>query len=76
MLELGIKFLLSYFIGSIMGSMTMGKLHGGVDIRRMGSRNAGGTNAFRTQGWLFAVGVIVIDVGKPPSIIPLNTATR
>lgn len=64
MLELGIKFLLSYFIGSIMGSMAMGKLRGGVDIRTMGSGNAGGTNALRTQGWLFAAGVIVIDVGK------------
>ena len=64
MLELGTKFLISYFIGSIMGSMAMGKLRGGVDIRTMGSGNAGGTNALRTQGWLFALGVIVIDVGK------------
>ena len=64
MLELGIKFLLSYFIGSIMGSMAMGRLRGGVDIRTMGSGNAGGTNALRTQGLLFAVGVVVIDIGK------------
>ena len=64
MLELGIKFLLSYFIGSFMGSMAMGKLRGGVDIRTMGSGNAGGTNALRTQGWLFAAGVVVIDIGK------------
>ena len=64
MLELGIKFLLSYFIGSIMGSMIMGRLRGGVDIRTMGSGNAGGTNALRTQGWLFAAGVIIIDIGK------------
>ena len=64
MLELGIKFLLSYFIGSIMGSMVMGRLRGGVDIRKLGSGNAGGTNALRTQGWLFALGVVVIDVGK------------
>ncbi len=64
MLELGIKFILSYFIGSVMGSMVMGKLRGGVDIRTMGSGNAGGTNALRTQGWLFAIGVMVIDVGK------------
>lgn len=47
-----------------MGSMAMGQLRGGVDIRTMGSGNAGGTNALRTQGWLFAVGVMVIDVGK------------
>ncbi|HEY5654813.1 MAG TPA: glycerol-3-phosphate acyltransferase [Woeseiaceae bacterium] len=64
MLELGSKFLLSYFIGSIMGAMVVGWLRGGVDIRTMGSGNAGGTNALRTQGLLFALGVVVIDVGK------------
>lgn len=64
MLELGIKFLFSYFIGSVMGSIVMGKLRGGVDIRTMGSGNPGGTNALRTQGWLFALGVVVIDIGK------------
>ena len=64
MLELGTKFLLSYLVGSLMGSMVMGRLRGGVDIRDMGSGNAGGTNALRTQGPLFALGVIVIDIGK------------
>jgi glycerol-3-phosphate acyltransferase PlsY len=64
MLELGIKFLLSYILGSIMGSMVLGRIRGGVDIRTMGSGNAGGTNALRTQGILFALGVIIIDVGK------------
>ena len=64
MLELGSKFLISYFIGSLMGSLIMGKLRGGVDIREMGSGNAGGTNALRTQGFMFALGVIIIDIGK------------
>lgn len=64
MLELGVKFLLSYFIGSFMGSMIVGRLRGGVDIRNQGSGNPGGTNALRTQGWLFALGVMVVDVGK------------
>ena len=64
MLELGVKFLISYFLGSVMGSMVMGRVRGGVDIRTMGSGNAGGTNALRTQGWVFALGVVVIDVGK------------
>ncbi len=64
MLELGIKFLLSYFIGSLMGAMIVGRIRGGVDIRTMGSGNAGGTNALRTQGMFFAVGVVLIDVGK------------
>jgi glycerol-3-phosphate acyltransferase PlsY len=64
MLELGVKFLISYFIGSLMGAMIIGRLRGGVDIRTMGSGNAGGTNALRTQGALFAFLVVVVDVGK------------
>lgn len=64
MLELGTKFLVAYFIGSIMGSMLVGRLRGGIDIRKEGSGNAGGTNALRTQGWLFALAVMVVDVGK------------
>ena len=64
MLELGVKFLISYFIGSMMGAMIVGKIRGGVDIRTMGSGNAGGTNALRTQGVVFALGVVIVDVGK------------
>lgn len=63
MLELGIKALLAYLLGSISGSLLLGRLRG-VDIRELGSGNAGGTNALRTQGWLFALGVVVVDVGK------------
>ncbi len=64
MLELGVKFLISYFIGSLMGAMIVGYMRGGIDIRTMGSGNAGGTNALRTQGFLFALAVVVVDVGK------------
>jgi glycerol-3-phosphate acyltransferase PlsY len=64
MLELGIKFVLAYFAGSLMGSLIVGKIRGGVDIRSMGSGNAGGTNALRTQGWKFALAVLAIDIGK------------
>lgn len=63
MLELGIKTLIAYLLGSVLGSQVMGRLRG-VDIREQGSGNAGGTNALRTQGWRFALGVVVIDVGK------------
>lgn len=64
MLELGLKTLLSYLLGSIVGSLVVGRLRGGVDIRTVGSGNAGGTNALRTQGKWFALWVILIDVGK------------
>ena len=63
MLELGVKSLLAYLLGSLIGSLVMGRFRG-VDIRELGSGNAGGTNALRTQGWKFALGVMVVDVGK------------
>ena len=63
MLELGVKTLLAYLLGSMIGSLIMGRLRD-VDIRELGSGNAGGTNALRTQGWKFALGVFAIDVGK------------
>lgn len=53
----------AYLIGSISGSLAMGRWRG-VDIRTMGSGNAGGTNAFRTQGLGFALPVVLIDIGK------------
>lgn len=59
-----IKVLGAYLLGSVLGSLVIGRLRGGVDIRTQGSGNAGGTNALRTQGKGFALAVIVIDVGK------------
>jgi glycerol-3-phosphate acyltransferase PlsY len=58
------KVLLSYLLGSVVGSLVVGRLRGGVDIRTLGSGNAGGTNALRTQGKAFALWVMLIDVGK------------
>jgi glycerol-3-phosphate acyltransferase PlsY len=77
-LELGLKTLIAYLLGAVLGSLVMGRIRG-VDIREQGSGNAGGTNALRTQGWKFALGVVVIDVGKallavgwlPGAVLPL-----
>lgn len=63
MLELGVKMLLAYLLGSLMGALLVGRVRG-VDIRDAGSGNAGGTNALRTQGFAFAAAVVVVDVGK------------
>ena len=63
MIELLIKALLSYLLGSVNGALLLGRLKG-IDIREMGSGNAGGTNALRTQGKGFALATMVIDVGK------------
>lgn len=64
MLELVIKVIISYLLGAVIGSLVMGRLAGGVDIRSEGSGNAGGTNALRTRGWKFALPVVLIDAGK------------
>jgi glycerol-3-phosphate acyltransferase PlsY len=63
-MELILKALLGYLLGSIVGSLVVGRLRGGVDIRKLGSGNAGSTNALRTQGAGFAIWVIIIDVAK------------
>jgi glycerol-3-phosphate acyltransferase PlsY len=63
MLELGVKILIAYLLGALLGSLILGRLRG-VDIRAMGSGNAGATNALRTQGKLFALLVLAIDIAK------------
>ena len=62
-MDYGIKVLLAYLLGSIVGSLLLGRLRG-VDIRQMGSGNAGATNAIRTQGKTFGMLVFVIDIAK------------
>ena len=63
MLELGVKILIAYLLGTLLGSLILGRLRG-VDIRSMGSGNAGATNALRTQGKLFGFLVLIIDIAK------------
>ena len=63
LLHVALPILAAYLLGSLSGSLLLGRLRG-VDIRTMGSGNAGGTNAFRTQGLKFALGVVIVDIGK------------
>jgi len=62
-IELLVKGGLSYLLGSIVGSLVIGRFRG-VDIRALGSGNAGATNALRTQGKRIAFWVLVIDLAK------------
>lgn len=64
MLELILKFLAAYLLGGVMGGDVMRRLAGGADLRGSGSGNVGATNALRTRGAKFALGVLAIDVGK------------
>ncbi len=63
MLELGVKLVMAYLLGTALGSLILGMFRG-VDIRSMGSGNAGATNALRTQGKLFGFLVLLIDIAK------------
>ncbi|MEO7775695.1 MAG: glycerol-3-phosphate 1-O-acyltransferase PlsY [Steroidobacteraceae bacterium] len=63
-LDATLRVLLAYLLGSVLGSMIVGRLRGGVDIRTLGSGNAGGTNALRTQGKMFGIVVLLIDFIK------------
>jgi glycerol-3-phosphate acyltransferase PlsY len=63
MLELGVKSLMAYLLGALLGSLILGRFRG-VDIRHLGSGNAGATNALRTQGKRFGLAVLLIDAGK------------
>ena len=62
-LALALAVVGGYLLGSVSGSLVLGSFRG-VDIRAMGSGNAGGTNALRSVGWRFALAVVLIDLGK------------
>ena len=64
MIELLVKGGLSYLLGSVMGSLLIARLTGGIDIRTLGSGNAGATNALRTQGRKVGLAVLLIDLSK------------
>ena len=64
MTDFALKIVLAWLLGSLVGSLILGRLHGGPDIRALGSGNAGSTNAWRTGGAGFGLGVFIIDAGK------------
>lgn len=56
--------LLSYLVGSIPGSLWVGRLIYGVDLRKHGSGNPGATNAYRILGWKAGLLSTIVDMGK------------
>ena len=64
MTDLLLKALAAYLLGGLMGGDVMRWLKGGADLRQEGSGNVGATNALRSRGAGFALGVLAIDVAK------------
>ncbi len=75
MSDLGLAALLvlgGYLAGSIPFGYVLGRLVLGVDVRKVGSGNIGGTNVARAGGKALGVTVIVLDALK--AIVPILVA--
>lgn len=68
-----ISIALSYIIGSFPTSFLLAKVLKGVDIRQVGSKNAGATNVFRTVGKLPGFVTLVVDIFKGIIVVTVIT---
>jgi glycerol-3-phosphate acyltransferase PlsY len=66
-----ILLLLSYLIGAIPFSVIFGKIFKGIDVRKHGSGNPGGTNSLRFLGKKVGALVIFFDILKGAIVIIL-----
>jgi glycerol-3-phosphate acyltransferase PlsY len=64
----------AYVVGSISWSLVVVWLLQRVDVRTLGSGNAGATNVLRTTGRWPALVVLLLDIGK--GIVPVEVARR
>ena len=56
--------ILSYLLGSVSFGYLFAKTLKGVDIRKIGSGNAGATNISRLMGFKYAIIVLILDAFK------------
>lgn len=63
-MQLTFIILTAYLLGAIPSGLLIGKIFFGVDLRTVGSKNMGSTNAFRTLGWKAGVIVQLLDIAK------------
>jgi glycerol-3-phosphate acyltransferase PlsY len=64
--------ILAYLVGSLSPSVFLGRAFKGIDVRKVGSGNAGTTNAFRALGTKLGIAVLVLDVLK--GVVPVLIA--
>lgn len=69
-IEVIIAFIIAYLLGSIPTAVLVGKVFYGVDIRTVGSGNAGATNTIRILGLKAGIPVLLFDVLK--ALIAVN----
>jgi len=73
MIKLLFLIIFGYLFGSIPFSYLIPKAKG-IDIRKVGSGNVGGTNVIRAMGLKFGLLASILDLSK--AIIPVYLATR
>lgn len=61
--------LLSYIIGSLPSAYIAGRLLKGVDIRKVGDRNAGAANVYRNISHKAGIVVLIADIAKGAVVI-------
>ncbi|MGE5316577.1 MAG: glycerol-3-phosphate 1-O-acyltransferase PlsY [Chloroflexota bacterium] len=64
--------LTAYLLGSIPTAVIVGKVFYGIDIRTVGSGNAGATNTIRTLGMKAGIPVLLFDVFKSFAAVNLS----
>jgi len=62
---------IAYLLGSIPFGLIIGKLRGGVDVRKYGSGKTGATNVMRVVGTKLGILSMVLDVGKAAGAVML-----
>lgn len=63
-LYLSLTFLFGYFVGSVNLSLIVTKYIGKIDIYKVGSGNAGGTNVARSMGLGWGISVMAAEILK------------
>jgi glycerol-3-phosphate acyltransferase PlsY len=64
--------ILGYLVGSVSPSVFLGRAFKGIDVRKVGSGNAGTTNAFRALGVKLGIAVLLGDILK--GVVPVVIA--
>lgn len=59
----------AWLIGGLLGAVILGALWPGPDVRAGGSGNPGASNALRVRGKVFALLVLLWDVGKAVAVL-------
>lgn len=71
-IEVVLAIILAYLLGSIPTSVIVGKIFYNLDIRTVGSGNAGATNTIRVLGLKAGIPVLIFDVFKSYLAVKLS----